>query len=131
MPLHITILYAGLNGLLVLGLALHVSRVRREVGIGLGTGDNEPLTRAARIHGNAVEYIPLVLILMGLLELQHAPAPVLHGIGIALTLGRLLHVWGLALRSGVSFGRAAGMALTWASLFIASLAALLAGLGQV
>ena len=71
--------------------------------------------------------IPVVLILMGLIEFYHTSVFVVHGLGIALTLGRLLHAWGFA--KSVGFGRAAGAALTWIVLLAGSLIALLIGLG--
>lgn len=131
MPFHITILYAGLNGLLILVLTVRVVLTRRAVGIGLGTSGNAALERAARIHGNAIESIPIVLILMGLLEAYRLPAAFIHVLGIMLTLGRLLHVWGLSQSSGASFGRAAGMGLTGLALLAASVAAILTGFGVV
>ncbi len=60
--------------------------------------------------GNWAEYVPLVLILMGLLEAQRTSLYLLHALGIALIVGRVLHAWGLSRSSGRSFGRAAGMA---------------------
>jgi uncharacterized membrane protein YecN with MAPEG domain len=43
----------------------------------------------------------------------------LHLMGIALTLGRILHAWGLSTSPGESFGRAAGTTLTWLTLLAA------------
>ena len=51
-----------------------------------------------------------------MLALIGLKAPWLHGLGIALTLGRLLHAWGLSTNPGTSFARSAGIALTWAVL---------------
>ena len=127
MPFHVTVLYAGLNGLLVLILALRVSSYRGKAKILVGSGGDSELERRIRVHGNAVENIPLVLILMGLIEFYHTSAYLVHGLGIALTLGRLLHAWGFA--KSVGFGRAAGAALTWIVLLAGSLIALLIGLG--
>jgi uncharacterized membrane protein YecN with MAPEG domain len=129
MPFHVTVLYAGLNGLLVLVLAFRVSSCRGRAGISIGSGGNSELERRIRIHANALENIPLVLILMGLVEFYHTSAFLVHGLGIALTLGRLLHAWGLTRSSGLSFGRAAGMSLTWLALLVGSVIAILIGLG--
>lgn len=128
MPFKITALYAGLNALILLVLAIRVARQRGISKVGLGTGGDTVLERASRIHGNAAENIPIVLILLGLAEACGSTPFLLHGIGIALTLGRLLHVWGLIQSSGASVGRAAGMGLTWLALAVGAVRALLWGL---
>jgi uncharacterized protein len=130
MPFKITALYAGINGLILLVLAIRVARQRGRSQVGLGTGGDATLERAMRIHGNAVESIPIVLILLGLAEACGSNPWLLHGIGVALTLGRLLHVWGLTQSSGVSFGRAAGMSLTWLALAAGAIRALVYGISQ-
>jgi hypothetical protein len=129
MPFHVTVLYAGLNGLIVLVLAFRVTSCRGTSKISIGTDGNSELERRIRIHGNAIENIPLVLILMGLIEFYHTSMFLVHGLGIVLTLGRLLHVWGLTRSPSRSFGRSAGMSLTWLALLVGSVTAILIGLG--
>lgn len=128
MPFRVTALYAGLNGLILLVLAIRVARQRGISKVGIGTGGDEALERASRVHGNAVENIPIVLILLGLAEACGSSIVFLHGIGIALTLGRLLHAWGLTRSPNESFGRAAGIVLTWFALAAGAIRALLTGL---
>jgi uncharacterized protein len=53
----------------------------------------------------------------------------LHGMGIALTLGRLLHVWGLMRSPNESVGRTAGIGLTWLALALGAIRALFTGFG--
>ena len=130
MPFKITALYAGLNGLILLVLAIRVARQRGISKVGLGAGGDAALERAIRIHGNAVENVPIVLILLGLAEACGSSHLLLHAIGGALTLGRLFHVWGLMQSSGASFGRLAGMSLTWLALAAGAIRAFLAGLGS-
>ncbi len=129
MPFHVTVLYAGLNGLLMLILALRVSSARATAKVNAGTGGDPELERRIRIHGNAVENIPLVLILMGLIEFYHTSAFVVHGLGIVLTLGRLMHAWGFSRSSAVPWGRSLGMVLTWLALLASAVIAILIGLG--
>lgn len=105
----ITALYTGLLGLLILAFALRVVWLRNVHHIGLGTGGNEALGRAVRVHGNAVEYLPIALLLMLCLELDHGMNWLLHVCGIALIAARLLHVWGISHSAGRSFGRVAGV----------------------
>lgn len=116
MWLPITSLYAALGILVYLALAAHVSRVRREEQVGLGTGGNERLTRAVRAHGNTAEYLPLALIGLALLEIQEMGGHWLHLAGGAIIVGRFLHAWGLSRSTGVSTGRFVGTLLTWLAL---------------
>ena len=53
--------------------------------------DDKILQRSIRGHGNLVEYAPLFLILMLVLELSGAPQMQLYFSGIIFTLGRLMH----------------------------------------
>jgi len=127
MPVAITLFYAGLNGLIALGLAFQVVRQRRKTRILFGTGDNPALERAIRAQANFVEYVPLILLLMLLLELGGAGSLRLHFIGAALTVGRLLHGWGLSRSSGQSFGRVVGITLTWIVMIAAVVPAMIMG----
>ena len=116
----ITALYAGLLGLLILVLAFRVVAVRRATEIGLGDGGNALLLSRIRIHGNAAEYVPLALLLMLMLELNGASPTFLHGLGIALVIGRLAHAQGLTQGVGVNPGRLVGNVLTWSVIMIAA-----------
>ena len=54
---------------------------------------------------NFAEYVPLILLMMGLLELSHYPAYLLHGLGIVLVAGRLLHGYALSFTEKFFLGR--------------------------
>jgi uncharacterized membrane protein YecN with MAPEG domain len=104
----VTGLYAALCALLVLALALAVIRSRWRTKAGLGDGGDRRLARAIRIHGNAVEYVPLALVLLLVAELNHAGPALLHGCGATLVAARVAHAIGLSRTAGVSFGRMLG-----------------------
>lgn len=120
----ITAFYAAPIGLLAIALALRVVMLRRRYQVGVGTGGQPELARAVRAHGNLLEYTPLALLLLLLLESGGARTVLLHGIGSALLIGRLLHAWGLSQHSGVSFGRFYGTALTWVAMIVTAIALL-------
>ena len=65
----ITTLYAGLNGLVALWLAINVTRNRAKREIDMGDGGDADMQRVVRVHGNNSEYTPLVLILLALIEI--------------------------------------------------------------
>jgi uncharacterized membrane protein YecN with MAPEG domain len=109
----ITLLYAGFCALLVLLLAMRVAHWRFTHKIGLGDGGDKELLKRVRAHGNAVEYLPLSLILLGGLELNGYPNGLIHGFGAALFVSRVAHAWGLSRSSGSSLGRMSGMVITW------------------
>ena len=108
----ITLLYAGLCTLLVLFLAGRVIARRFSHKIGIGDGGDHELIKRVRVHANAVEYLPLALLLLGGMELNGYPNAIIHGFGITLLISRVLHAWGLSRSSGVSPGRFAGVVLT-------------------
>ncbi|MDA9330881.1 MAG: MAPEG family protein [Flavobacteriales bacterium] len=75
--------------------------------------DDETLQRSIRGHGNLVEYAPLFLILMLVLELSEAPQTQLYFSGIVFTVGRLMHGIVFSFMRRNIFLRIGGMALTF------------------
>ena len=109
----ITMLYAGLCTILVVVLGLRVVLWRFRHKIGLGDGGDPALQRRVRVHANAIENLPLALLLLGGMELNGYPAPIIHGFGGTLFVSRLAHAWGLSHSSGTSKGRFLGTLFTW------------------
>lgn len=118
-------LYAAVLALLAIGLAYRVVSLRRKHKVGLGSGGHDELDRAIRAHANHMEYSPLALLLLFILETGGANSVLLHGLGISLTTGRVLHAWGLSSAGGISFGRFYGTALTWLCIVVSALLLLL------
>jgi uncharacterized membrane protein YecN with MAPEG domain len=129
--LEIAALYAGVNILLLLVLALVVVLGRRRHKIRLGDGGNEDFARAQRAHANAAEYIPAGLVGLLMLALLEPAAPLwlLHAAGATLTIGRLLH--GVGLNAGMlNLGRSMGVLLTWIAYLLIGGGLIYAGLSQ-
>ena len=76
LSMDISMIYIALSGLLMVGLAVDVVRGRLKYQVGLGDGGHEALGRRIRVHGNAVEYLPIGLLLL-----------------LAVENGRLCQVW--------------------------------------
>lgn len=110
--MHITGIYAAISALLVIALSFRVIRLRISTRTGIGDGGNHDLARCIRVHSNAVEYLPLALLLLLLVEWNQTQPMIVHGFGIALVLGRLLHAIGLSRSAGSSPARLVGMLLT-------------------
>lgn len=122
MAAPVTALYLALAGILVVALAFNVSLRRRAYGIGLGTGERPQLAAAVRAHGNAVEYLPIAIGMLLVLELNGAPAWLLHGLGLLLLASRAAHAQGLLVHGGgVSPGRFFGALITWGAIAAAAL----------
>ncbi len=122
----VTPIYAALLALLFVTLSVRTLRMRRELRIPIGDAGNPRMLRAMRAHANCAEYVPLGLILMFLVETQGAHALLVHGIGMALATGRLLHACGVSREKETYRHRVAGMALTFTAL-VGSAGYLLAG----
>ena len=91
----ITSIYASLSALLIVRLSLSVIKLRRKNRITVGDGGNEELQLAIRTHSNALEYIPITLLLLLMLELNGAPKILIHICGSTLLVGRIFHAIGL------------------------------------
>ncbi len=106
----ISSLYAAMLALLIVWLSLRVIKLRRINKVRFGDGGNTALQAAIRAQGNAIEYIPISLILLILLELSGAHSALIHLGGIAVLVGRLIHARGLLVES-IPY-RVLGMQLT-------------------
>lgn len=129
--LEIAAIYAGVNILILLVLAVLVVSGRRTHKITLGVADNRDFERAVRAHGNAAEYIPAGLVGIVLVALMEPAAPLwlLHASGLSLTAGRILH--GIGLHTGIlNAGRMIGMVLTWIAYLLLGGGLIFAGLAQ-
>lgn len=109
----ITALYTALFLLLMLALAANVVRWRMKAQVSLGDGGNKDLSAAIRCHGNATEYVPLVLVGMALLEMLGASNMAMHLYGGLFLLGRLAHPLGLSQKRKVNALRQLGIVLSW------------------
>ena len=118
--LTVTMLYGGSLTLWFLVLGYCVVK-RRRTGINLGDGGDALMLRAIRGHGNFAEYVPLALILLAALELNGTSVYVLHGLGIALLAGRLLHGYAFSFTQQFAFGRFWGTTLTYIVLGVEAL----------
>ncbi|MGH6950227.1 MAG: MAPEG family protein [Vitreimonas sp.] len=124
-------LYAGVNILILLVLAVLVIVGRRRHKIVLGDGGNAEFTRAVRAHANAAEYIPAALVGLVTLALFDPATPVwlIHAAGLSLTVGRLAHAIGLH-TGALNIGRVAGVSLTLLSYLLIGIGLLHAAFTQ-
>jgi uncharacterized protein len=95
MTFVVTPLYALPLAVIFLALWFRVSSIRSATGVSFGDAGNAQILHRVRQHGNFVEWVPFVLILMILAEGMGAPAIYLHISGALLLIGRIAHPFGL------------------------------------
>jgi|TARA_B100000749_G_C18308129_1_gene415543 uncharacterized membrane protein YecN with MAPEG domain len=89
-------LYIAIFSLVFTLLSFRVIRLRQTARVAIGDGGDKALRRAIRVHGNFAEYVPLALILIFAAESLGMSAVWVHGLCIALLIGRLLHAYGVS-----------------------------------
>src|SRR5215472_11756606 len=102
--LPITLATAGALGLIGMILALRVTMGRSKHNVIMGDGGNSDMIVRMRTHANFAEYVPLLLVLLGLLEFGGANRTALMVGAAVLVVARISHAIGmggpLALRVG-------------------------------
>jgi uncharacterized membrane protein YecN with MAPEG domain len=105
-------LWTGLSLLLILFLSFRISAGRRKLKVSVGDGGHPEMTARTRAFGNAVEYMPVALVSLAIVAVFYS-AIIVHILGGAFVLGRVLHAWGMAQEKQPSIGRMLGMLLTY------------------
>jgi uncharacterized membrane protein YecN with MAPEG domain len=116
--MRITSLYAALCALLIVVLGLRVAYYRFSRKVGVGDNGDRALIKLIRAHGNAVENVPIALLLLLLLELNQTQPAWIHAGGIVLVIGRIAHAIGLSRSTGASLARVIGTLLTWTLILV-------------
>jgi uncharacterized membrane protein YecN with MAPEG domain len=101
----------AINSLLILALAMNVSRLRIKHKISLGDGGNNNLLTAIRAHCNGVEQLPVFAIIILALTFLKISATVLSIFVIGFTLARFCHAYGMLSR--LFFARRLGAGFTY------------------
>lgn len=117
----VTALYAGLLGLLAIAIAFAATIKRTRLKISVGDGGNREMLLAMRRHANFVEWTPLALLLIALLEMNIALKTPIHVLGATLVICRLAHALSLREDTMRGLGRLLGTVGTVAVIAVASL----------
>jgi hypothetical protein len=116
---EVTMVTAGVLGLLLLLLSLRVVAVRRTARVSLGDGGDPELLARIRAQGNFVEYVPLALLLLFLAEQAFGGGRFVMACAVLLVVARLAHPVGMALPAP-NVWRAVGAGGTWIVLLLLS-----------
>ena len=90
-----SVIYASLSAFPILWLSLNAIKKRRSNKVSIGDGGVDDLKLAIAAQSNAIEYIPIALILLFALEYNHGNILLIHLLGISLIIGRVIHAKGL------------------------------------
>jgi len=120
------LIYAGLHGLMLVFLSLWVLRYK----VRSGTRGAATAERMSRVQGNFLEYVPMALILLWLVESGGTPTAIVHAMGLTLFAARLLHAWGLGSTAAANYPRMIGALLTFLVLAMLGVTAIYLSLAQ-
>lgn len=127
----ITLLYAGALALVLLVLAIRVIQARGATKVYMGDGGNDLMIRRMRGQANFIEYVPMILILMGMLELRGLAPWLLHALGATLLAGRIAHAYAFGFASNSPPARFLGALLSTLALGAGAVLALWQGLAAL
>lgn len=114
----ITLFYTGLLTLLVVFLSARVIVLRNKYKVAIGDGGNTDLQLAIRAQGNALEYLPLALLLIFMIEAAGLSTLIIQFLCLVLLIGRLVHAYAIPAKNLRL--RVAGMMLTFLVLLAAA-----------
>ncbi len=125
LDLEITSMVASILAIIMFPLTLQVSIRRAALGkaandltaIVFGDGNDETLRRRNRAFGNFIEYVPMCLIMLALIEIGGASETILWLVGGLLVVGRIIHALGMLYTSHPA-PRGIAMFMTYASFLI-------------
>jgi uncharacterized protein len=109
MILPITLTAAGLAALINLWLAIRCGQARGAEKVSIGDGGNEAVIRRMRAHANFIEYTPIVVILIAVVEMAQGTSMWLWVVMSIYMLARVAHGLGM---DGLKGGREAGTLVT-------------------
>jgi len=123
----ITALYAGLLGLMSIAIGFAVGRLRGQAdGVSVGDGGNHAILVGMRRHANFVEWTPMAVILIALLEMNKIPANYIHILGATLVAARASHAFGMQTDGSNGIFRSIGAIGTLLVTLVASITAITA-----
>ena len=97
MQMPITLLFAAILTIFSLALSFKAGSFRGKTGLSVLFGEpaNMELAENVRRHQNFLEYVPMLLIVMGAIELNGGSSTFLYVVGALLIVVRIAHAVGL------------------------------------
>ena len=106
----VTLLYAGVFGLFAMVLSFFAGSYRGKIGVSILFSEpaDMNLAQRVRVHQNFLEYVPMILIIMGAIELSGGSTMFLYVVGDLLFVVRIAHAYGLRHDQMNHWGRLVG-----------------------
>lgn len=110
MQMPITLIYASIFALFALVLSFRAGSFRGKTGVSVLFGEpaNMELAQKVRVHQNFLEYVPILLIAFGMIELNGGNSMFLYIVGDLLIVSRIAHAIGLRHDNMSHIGRLIG-----------------------
>ena len=118
-PIPITAVFTGILAVMLAVISVRVTRLRQRKKISLMDGGDPEMTAAIRAQGNFTEYVPMALLVMGLLESAGTKHWIIYVFGTLLVAARVAHAYALYTRFFPA--RVFGTSVTWALIAIGGL----------
>ena len=119
LPIPITAVFTGILAIMLVGISIRVTRARITKKVSFHDGGDKEMTGIVRAQGNFIEYVPMALLVMALIEAMGGRIWAVYLYGGLLLVARLAHVF--ALYSGFFPARVIGTSVTWALLALGGL----------
>jgi uncharacterized membrane protein YecN with MAPEG domain len=91
----ITALVAGIFALLIVPLSVQISLRRAKANAVFGDAGDETLRRRVRAHGNFIEYAPLAVVALGLVEYRGGASWLVWSLAFGFVFSRVAHALGM------------------------------------
>ena len=106
-------IYTALNMAILLWIAAKTGQLRGKHKVSIGDGGVTHLIRIIRGHANAIENMPVFLIMLVVAALLGMPVIAVHGLGLVFTIGRAYHAWHFIQEDAPGWQRGGGFALSF------------------
>ena len=107
----ISVFYIVFCSAVLMWLSFEVIKQRRKSKVKYSDGGEEALIRARSAHSNAIEYMPITMLMLVLAEYNGAYLWTIHVCGLVFIVGRICH--GRSILSDTLTGRRFGMYCTF------------------
>ena len=95
MVVEVTAFYAALLVAVLIFLTTRIGVKRAQTRVSILDGGNKEVAVEMRRHGNFVEHVPLLILLMAIVEINGGNSVFLQVVGITLVVCRIVHPIGL------------------------------------
>src|SRR5215510_14272366 len=94
-PVPITAIFTGILAVMLVGISIRVTRARITKKVSFHDGGDNEMTAIVRAQGNFIEYVPMALLVMALIEAMGGRVWAVYLYGGLLLVARLAHAFAL------------------------------------